>query len=449
MYAVIDGAVPPVGRVRVSGAKNSATRLLSAALLSDERVELSNFPTRLVDVGHKVNFSRHTGADISVDHHSETVSVSADAVSSTLLTRDQYDVPIRTTYLLAAAQILRTGIARIPYPGGCPIGGGSSGARGYDLHIMVWEQLGATVRELEDHIEITANRGLIGGTINFPITTVGGTENALLCASVASGQTQIFNAYITPEVHDLIALLRRMGANISVFGTSHIVVDGKGAALSGAHMAVMPDRIEALTWIVYAILSGGNLTVEGVPFESMEVPLIHIAQAGVDLFRNSNAVHVTPDCLSSGSVQPFELACGAHPGVISDMQAFYVLLGLAGAGTSRVYDYRYPERIAFVDELAKLVQGDHLAAERGKITVRGPATFKPGVANSTDLRGSMAVVIAALCTEGRSVIQNVQMALRGYNDLESKLSRLGSRITVFDDAPAPAEVKELLGASAR
>lgn len=448
MYAVIDGAVPPVGHVRVSGAKNSATRLLSAALLSDELVQLSNFPTKLVDVGHKITFARRTGAAIDVDHESEIVQVQAGTLTSQLLTRDEYDVPIRTTYLLAAAQLMRTGVARIPYPGGCPIGPGSAGTRGYDLHIMVWESLGASVRELSDHIEVSAPGGLTGGSINFPITTVGGTENALLCASIATGQTQVFNAYITPEVSDLISLLRRMGADISVFGTSHIVVNGRGAALSGAHMSVMPDRIEALTWIVYAILSGGNLTVEGIPFSSMEVPLIHIEQAGVDLFRNSSAVHVTPDCLTSGQVQPFELACGAHPGVISDMQAFYVLLGLAGAGTSRVYDYRYPDRIAFVGELSRLVQGDHLEAERGRITARGPAAFRPGVANSTDLRGSMAVVIAALCANGRSVIQNVQMALRGYNDLETKLRRLGSQITVFDDAQAPAAVSELLGATA-
>jgi UDP-N-acetylglucosamine 1-carboxyvinyltransferase len=446
MYAVIDGSVPPVGHVRVSGAKNSATRLLSAALLSDELVELTNFPTKLVDVGHKINFSRDSGAEITVDNESEVVTIQASEVTSSLLTRDQYDIPIRTTYLLAASQVLRTGVARIPYPGGCPIGGGSSGARGYDLHIMVWEKLGASVRELDDHIEITTQKGFVGGTINFPITTVGGTENALLCASVAKGQTQIFNAYITPEINDLIGLLRRMGADISVYGTSHIVVEGRGGVLSGARMQVMPDRIEALTWIVYAILSGGHLTVDGVPFASMEVPLIHIEQAGVDLFRNSTSVHVTPDCLTSGTVQPFELACGAHPGVISDMQAFYVMLGLAGAGTSRIFDYRYPERIAFVDELAKLVKGDHLEAERGKITTHGPATFISGVANSTDLRGSMAVVIAALCSPGRSVIQNVQMALRGYNDLETKLRRLGSQITVHDDAAAPASVRELLSA---
>lgn len=433
MYAVVDGAVPPMGRVRVSGAKNSATRLLAAGLLTDDQVELANFPTQLVDVGHKIAFCRDIGAEIEIDHDSETLAIDSSKLESRLLSRSQFDIPIRTTYLLAAGQLVRSGVARVPYPGGCPIGPGAGGGRGYDLHIMVWEKLGCTVSEKDDHLEINCPKGLQGGEIDFPISTVGGTENALLCGSVAKGRTEIANAYITPEVGDLIALLERMGADITVSGTSHIVINGKPDGLAGARMPVMSDRIEALTWIVYAILSGGELTIEGVPFDALEVPLIHIDKAGIDLFRNGTSVHVTPHCLTSGRVQPFELACGTHPGVISDMQAFFVLLALAGDGTSRIFDYRYPERIAFVAELAKLVQGDHLQARSGAITVVGPSTFTPGVANSTDLRGSMAVVIAALCAKGRSVIQDVQMALRGYNNLERKLQQLGSRIAVFDD----------------
>ncbi|WP_312682859.1 UDP-N-acetylglucosamine 1-carboxyvinyltransferase [Stenotrophomonas chelatiphaga] len=433
MYAIIDGGVTPKGRVRVSGAKNSATRLLSAALLSDDVVELSNFPTRLVDVSHKVKFCERLGADITVNHENEHVIVRAAALQSKKLTREEFDIPIRTTYLLAAGQVIRSGVARVPYPGGCPIGGGSGGGRGYDLHVMVWEALGGKVIERDDHIEVAAPDGFVGGSINFPISTVGGTENALLCASVAHGRTQIFNAYITPEVEDLIALLRRMGADIAVFGTSHIVVEGRGGKLAGARMPVMTDRIEALTWVVYAILAKGEITIDHVPFSSMQVPLVHIEQAGVDLLKSSRSIHVTPDCLTSGIVQPFELACGAHPGIISDMQAFYVMLGLAASGTSRIFDYRYPERIAFVHELAKLVEGDHLQAERGKITVHGPATFKSGVADSTDLRGSMAAVIAALCAPGQSKILNVQMALRGYNDLHGKLSKLGARVSIFEE----------------
>lgn len=434
MYAIIDGGVTPRGRVRVSGAKNSATRLLSAALLSNDKVEISNFPTRLVDVGHKIQFCQRLGANIKIDNDSELLSIDASQIASKLLTRSEFDVPIRTTYLLAAAQIIRSGIARIPYPGGCPIGGGSGGGRGYDLHVMVWENLGGKVRELDDHIEVSAADGFIGSSINFPISTVGGTENALLCASVARGRTQIFNAYITPEVEDLIALLRRMGANITVHGTSHIIVEGRNGTLAGAHMPVMADRIEALTWIVYAILAKGEITIDHVPLDSMQVPLIHIQQAGVDLFRNTQSIHVTPDCLTSGIVQPFELACGAHPGIISDMQAFYVMLALVASGTSRVFDYRYPERIAFVSELAKLVEGDHLIAERGKITIHGPARFVPGAADSTDLRGSMAAVMAALCADGRSKILNVHTALRGYNNLQGKLEQLGARIAIFDDS---------------
>jgi len=433
MYAIIEGGATPKGRVRVSGAKNSATRLLAAALLSDDTVELSNFPTRLVDVGHKIQFCQTLGADIRVDHESEHLTIQASALRAKLLSRDEFDVPIRTTYLLAAGQVIRSGLARVPYPGGCPIGGGSGGGRGYDLHMMVWRNLGANVTEREDHIEVSAPDGFKGGAINFPISTVGGTENALLCASVADGRTEVHNAYITPEIEDLIALLRRMGAEITVSGTSHIVIDGRAGKLSGARMPVMTDRIEALTWVVYAILAKGEVTIDQVPFSPMQVPLLHIEHAGVDLLKNSQSIHVTPDCLRSGLVQPFELACGAHPGVISDMQAFYVMLGLAASGTSRIFDYRYPERIAFVSELAKLVDGDHLAAERGRITVKGPARFKPGVADSTDLRGSMAAVIAALCADGQSKILNVQMALRGYNDLSGKLSQLGARISIHED----------------
>lgn len=436
MYAIIDGGVPPRGTVSVSGAKNSATRLLAASLLGDETVVLRNFPTRLVDVGHKVNFCQKLGANITIDHAEQTAQIDAAQLKAKTLQRDDYDVPIRTTYLLAASQILRSGVARIPYPGGCPIGGGSGGGRGYDQHILVWEALGATVTEKEDHIEISAPHGFKAGNIHFTISTVGGTENALMSAAIATGETRIYNAYITPEVEDLIQFLRRMGASIEVSGASHVIVNGRGGALGGTHMSVMSDRIEALTWLVYAAISGGELTIENVPFASMEVPLLHLQHAGVDFFQNGTSIHMTPNCLSSGSIQPFELACGAHPGIISDMQSFFVILALKAAGTSRIFDYRYPDRIAFVQELAQLVDGQHLDAETGRIVVNGPATFKSGVADSTDLRGSMAAVMAALCADGRSVINNVQMALRGYNDLTGKLSSIGGRIEIFDDKPS-------------
>lgn len=419
MRAIIKGGVKPHGKVRVSGAKNSATRLLAAALLTDEAVELSQFPTQLVDVGHKIAFIRALGGTVVVSDADDHARIHAAGFASVEL--DSYDYPIRTTYLLAAGQILRSGIARIPYPGGCRIGNG--GSRGYDMHVLVWERLGCQVRELETHIEIRAGR-FKGGEIRFPISTVGGTENALLCAVIADGTSEIINAYITPEIEDLIDLLRRMGANIEVAGTSHIRVEGR-RTLAGARKQVMPDRIEALTWMVYGIMSGGEILIENVPFDAMRSPLLYLDSAGVDIMSNRTSAHVNPSCLYQGNTQPFEVPCGAYPGVISDMQPFYVLMGLMASGVSRIYDYRYPERIGYVKELAKFCAPGTLKAEVGKITVQGPAKFRPAEAWSTDLRGSMAVIMAALCAEGRSTVHAAHMALRGYNDLRGKLAGLG------------------------
>ncbi len=300
---IVGGQVPD-GTVRVSGAKNAATKLMAAALLTDEPVLLTNFPTRLVDTSVKARFMERLGASIEVDHLERRLRVRATDISLNHLS--EYDYPIRTTYLLAAGQLQRSGRARIPYPGGCRIG-----SRGYDLHIMVWERMGCTVREQQDYIEISCQH-LEGAEINFPISTVGGTENALLCASIARGTTEIENAYITPEIDNFIEMLRRMGARIEVYGNSFVRVEGVDR-LSGTTIDVIPDRIEALTWIVYALMARGSVLVKNVPFATMEVPLIHVGKAGVDLFRNSSDVYVNPDCSSSMISNRSKLPAGLIP----------------------------------------------------------------------------------------------------------------------------------------
>ncbi|MDP5029950.1 hypothetical protein, partial [Paraglaciecola sp.] len=291
-------------------------------------------------------------------------------------------------------------------------------------------RLGAKVTQEPDFISIEADR-FIGATIKFPISTVGGTENALICGAIAQGKTEIVNAYITPEIEDLIDFLRRMGTQITVNGSSHIIVEGT-EKLKGVIKSVMSDRIEALTWLVYAVLSKGTLLINNVPFDSMEVPLLHLKNMGIDFLSNSNSIYFSPDCLKNGQVESFELACGAHPGIISDMQSFYTLLGIVAKGDSRVFDYRYPERIAYANELQKLINEPVVEAEKGKITLRGPGKFKPGEVTSTDLRGSMALVMAALCADGTSTVHEVEMALRGYNNLAKKLAALGIEITVLE-----------------
>jgi UDP-N-acetylglucosamine 1-carboxyvinyltransferase len=421
---VVPGNQKPQGEVFVSGAKNSATRLLAAASLAQEPVRLRNFPTHLVDAKYKIDFFRQMGSEVLIDHGESSIEINNP---DSFLEPATYDVPIRTTYLLAAGQLIRNGIAKIPYPGGCKIG-----ARGYDLHIMVWEQLGCSVAQLEDHMVVRGT--LKGAHIDFPISTVGGTENALICASVAKGVTEIKNAYITPEVYDLISLLRQMGVHIDCYGNSLIKVHGVNGLLRGASFSVMPDRIEALTWIIFAAISKGDVLVHGVPFEHMQVPLLHLEEAGIDIFRNSNSVYINDRCVSIDGIQPFELACGTHPGVISDMQSFYTLLGMRANGKSRIYDYRYPERIAYAGELSKLCEGDAIQREHGKITTNGIAKLRGARVCSTDLRGSMALILAAFIAEGESYIADAHMALRGYNNLQKKLNLLGLNIEVVDKA---------------
>lgn len=410
------------GKVVISGAKNSATRILAASLITDSENILYNFPTELVDVKHKVNAMTEYGAQIDLDTLNSTARINADSLHTHKLTK--YDYPIRTTYLLAAGLLKRFGKACIPYPGGCNIGN-----RGYDQHIKVWRNLGCKIEESHDSINIFApQNGLTPLDVRFDISTIGGTENALISASMISDESHIRDAYVSPEVEDLISYLKATGVKIEVSGNSHIKVVGS-EQLKGVEYTIIPDRIEALTWLIFGAISGGELQVKNVPYDLMEIPLIHLKKTGIDIFANDNDALISPDCLLKNTIQPFELACGTHPGVISDMQPFFVLLGLAADGTSRIYDYRYPERVAYLKELNKFCSGS-IEWKKGEITVHGPVKFKPANADSLDLRGGMAVLIAAILSKGACTVENIQMAMRGYNKLEEKLRSLGVKLKI-------------------
>jgi UDP-N-acetylglucosamine 1-carboxyvinyltransferase len=418
------GKVSPSGTVKVSGAKNSATRLLAAALITDEKVILRNFPTMLLDAIHKKRFIEESGGIITFDDKEEIATIDASKLHKTKISH--YDFPIRTTYLLAAPLLKRNGIARIPYPGGCKIG-----SRGYDLHIKVWEACGCKVKQKADYIEVTC-KTLKPFKVDFPISTIGGTENALICASCIEGESFIRNAYISPEVQDLINFLTGLGSEITVSGNSYIRILGTNYP-GGITHSVIPDRIEAITWIVLAAISNGNLLIKDVPFNSMKIPLIHLNEAGLNFFSNESDVLINEYSFNKNFIEPFELACGTHPGIISDMQPFYTLLALKANGISRIYDYRYPERLNYLKELSKHCPPNVIDWENGKITVKGPVELKAAETKSTDLRGSMALLMAALASDGTSKVRDVQMALRGYNRLESKLKKMGYKVSIIDD----------------
>ncbi|WP_158960390.1 UDP-N-acetylglucosamine 1-carboxyvinyltransferase [Myroides fluvii] len=425
LKAKIKGGQIPSGVVQVSGAKNSATKLLAAALISDEEIVLQNYPTELVDANYKIDFIQKLGGKIDKLSKEEELIINSTNFENREL--DSYNYLFRTTYLLVPGLLKKSGEAMIPYPGGCKIG-----HRGYDLHISAWESFGAIVTEKENYIHVTIDGKLKGTEIDFPISTIGGTETALICGSIAEGKTIIKNAYISPEVNDLISFLKMMGVNIKVIGSSYIEIEGK-QYLRGGCYKVMPDRIEAITWIVYGILSGGSILVKDIPFSTLEIPLIHLREMGISIYRNDNNVYIDGSVIDNESIQPFELATGTYPGIISDMQPFFVLLALHASGRSRVYDYRYPERIKYCEELSKMYNNS-IVAKHGEIVISGSVDAKPIANNvvSTDLRGSMALLIGALLASGESEISGIDMALRGYNKLEEKLKGLGVVIELIN-----------------
>lgn len=415
MRLTLTGGLPPHGEVTVSGAKNAATRLMAAALLTDEGVVLENFPTSLLDARHKARFMEQLGATLHFDDQENRVEIEARQLTA----GGQLDfvVPIRTTYLLAAGPLARTGIARVPYPGGCKLGD-----RKFDLHLKVWESFGCRVRELDDHIELVCPH-LKATEIEFPISTVGGTENALLCAALAEGTTVIRNAYVTPEVRNLISLLRGMGSGITRNAAGDLEVHGR-SRLHAATIRVISDRIEALTWIVYAGVIGDGVLIHEVPLSDMRIPLIHLREAGLNFLEGADSVYVEPRRRRRLSLRGFEVSCGTHPGVISDMQPFMVLLAMCANGRSLVVDYRYPERTAYLAQLRRFAPGA-LEWEPGRIRITGPVRLKAAEVESTDLRGSMALILAGLIAEGVSHVDRSEMALRGYNHLAEKLHALG------------------------
>lgn len=417
---IINGKQTIDGTVTISGAKNSATKILAASLLSDKEVVLQNFPEQLEDVKEKMDILKDLGAIINCNDGN--VNISINKLSGNNIRKD---CGIRTTYLLAPIQLHREGRSKIPYPGGCKIGD-----RKYDLHIMVWEKMGCLVDEKDDYIEIKCKKNkLYGARIDFPFPTIGGTENALMCAVLAEGETVIHNAYVSPEVEDLIVFLKSMGAEIRLHGNSCIIIQGV-KSLNGTSHRIIPDRIEALTWMIACVLTEGRLMIKNVPFDFMEVPLIHLKHIGLDYFRNSDSLFIDTKNVKC-YINPFEVACGTYPGVITDMQPFFSVLATQATGTSRIIDYRYPERFGYLAELKKM--GCKYITSHGEAVIYGKANFVGARVRALDLRGGASILLAALIAEGETEIENYKMILRGYNGLFQKLKDLSISYCLCND----------------
>lgn len=409
----IQGGVPLQGEIPVSGAKNSALPVLAACLLTAEPVKLQRIP-RVRDIRTMEKLLNHTGAVVDINASQVTVHA-AD------LARPEapYDLvkTMRASSLVLGPLVARTGRARVSMPGGCAIG-----ARPINLHVSALEQLGAQVTQSHGYVEATAPNGLKGAQVRFDRITVTGTEDVLMAAVLARGETVIENAAREPEVGDLAALLLKMGAKIEGAGTSTIRVQGVGQ-LHGATHTIIPDRIEAGTFLIAGAMTGGEVLVTGCEREHLDALIVKMQQAGADIRdEGSGAIRVR----GNAKLRSVDMTTEEYPGFATDLQAQYMALMTQADGISFVTETIFENRFMHVLELARM--GANIRIEGRQAVVAGKTALGGAEVIASDLRASASLVLAALVANGETVIDRVYHIDRGYERIEAKLARAGAKI---------------------
>ena len=422
---VIKGGIALKGRIPISGAKNAALTLMPCALLTDEPLTLRNLP-RLADIdsfGHLLN---QLGVSTMVEgskpeDFGRVMTLRASKVASTVA---PYDIvrKMRASILVLGPLVARAGEATVSLPGGCAIGN-----RPIDLHLRAMEDLGAEIELTGGYVKVSAPKGgLTGGHVRFPVVSVGATENALMAAVLAKGETVIENAAREPEITDLAQCLIAMGANISGLRTDTLTIQGKDR-LHGATYSVMPDRIEAGSYACAAAITGGSLELAGARKDTMPAILSGLEEAGVIIEDVAAGIRVS----ANGGIKPLTLSTAPYPAFPTDMQAqFMAMLALAN-GTSLLTETIFENRYMHVPELSRM--GAEIEVRGRSAVVRGVDKLNGAPVMATDLRASMSLVLAGLAAEGETQVARVYHLDRGYERLEEKLQAVGADIERMSD----------------
>ena len=417
---VIRGGAKLSGRLPISGAKNAALTLLPCALLTDQPLTLGNLP-RLADVdgfGHLLNGMGVSTAIAggSPEEFGRTMTLDATRITSTTAPYD-FVRKMRASILVLGPLIARMGEATVSLPGGCAIGN-----RPIDLHLKALEQLGAKLEITAGYVKaIAPDGGLRGGRISFPIVSVGATENALMAAALATGETIIDNAAREPEIVDLCRCLVAMGAEIEGIGTERLIVHGK-PRLHGATYRVMPDRIEAGSYACAAAITGGELELVGAKADEMGAILAGLREAGLHITETADGVKVA----ANGKLNALTISTAPYPAFPTDMQAQFMAMLTRADGASVLTETIFENRYMHVPELARM--GADIQVHGRTAVVKGVDKLVGAEVMATDLRASMSLVLAGLAADGETRVHRVYHLDRGYERLEEKLSAVGADI---------------------
>ena len=408
---MIQGGVPLAGEVQVSGAKNSALPLLFATLLADGVSEICNVP-QLRDIDTAVKVLRELGAEVS--RHGDCLRVDARQIRS-IEASYQLVKTMRASVLVLGPLLARCGHARVSLPGGCAIG-----ARPIDLHLKGFEALGARIQLDHGYVEATAER-LLGAKVYFDMPTVGGTENLLMAAALAEGETVLENAAREPEIVQLAAALNSMGAQIEGAGTAIVRIRGV-AKLRPLQCSVIPDRIEAGTFMIAAAITGGDVLVRGAVEEHQEALISKLIEAGVSISKERDGLRV----VGPEQLLPVDIRTSVFPGFPTDMQAQFMALMTRSAGTSRISETVFENRFMHVCELQRM--GADIQIDGHSAIVRGSRNMTGAPVMATDLRASASLILAGLAAENTTEVARIYHLDRGYEKIEEKLAALGARI---------------------
>lgn len=416
---VIRGGNRLAGTLQISGAKNAVLTLMPCALLTDEPLCLENLP-RLADVDNFMHLLNQHGASTMLEggHNGggRKMTVKASSIASTVAPYD-FVRKMRASILVLGPLVARAGEATVSMPGGCAIGN-----RPIDLHLKALEALGADIELAAGYVKASApDGGLKGGTISFPIVSVGATENALMAAVLARGETVIENAAREPEIVDLCNCLVAMGAEIEDIGSDRLVVHGKDR-LHGATYSVMPDRIEAGSYACAAAITGGELMLKDANAATMPSILAGLRDVGLEIEELDDGVKIN----ANGRLNPMTISTAPFPGFPTDMQAQFMSMLALADGTSMLTETIFENRYMHVPELARM--GADIEVRGRTAVVKGVDELVGANVMATDLRASMSLVLAGLAAKGETKVLRVYHLDRGYERLEEKLGAVGADI---------------------
>ena len=418
---IIQGGQKLNGKVKISGSKNAALPAFCAALLTDEPVTIKNVPL-IGDIETLSQIIRLLGAKIDFSDHNAIIT-SQENIQSKI---DQKSAQqLRASILLVGPLLARLGKVFLPHPGGCVIG-----KRPIDTHLDAFRQMGAKIKKLSDNdYEISAEK-LIGGIVKLKEASVTATENVMMAAALTERKTIIKNAACEPYIIDLAKMLQEMGAEISGEGTRTIKIIGpKGILLGsrnklkGVEHEIIPDELEAISFALAAVVTDSEISIENIHKDNLLPVLKKFSEIGINYKFNNNQLKI----LKSEKIEFFQVETAPFPGFPTDLQAPFAVLATQAEGKSTIWETMYENRFAYVNDLQKMGAKIKKMSTR-KIEIEGPTKLSGKTLESPDIRAGLALVLAALAADGKSVINNIELIDRGYEDLEKKLRGLGAKI---------------------